>query len=194
MFWRRRRTVSDNKLFEQLVILGKRDREIRARLTEILCLPPGTRRAELAVLLGKLRMRGAPDDRIAGFLWGLVLDQLLVAQAESAGVRLSEGAYGAMAQEVRDAVHALWEHTGLAPSALSSAGPAPADRATAAARKVEEYLEAAAARKVPLEAVPPFLAVPLLREVEWEIAADRMHEVVDRARRLLAATESPRTS
>lgn len=140
----------------------------------------------------RLEMRAAPDDRIATFLWGFVLDELLVAQAESAGVRLDDAAYQAMAQEVRDAVHALWERTGLAPSVLSSAGPTSADRAQAAARKVEAYLDAAAARQVPLEAVPPFLAVPILRQVEWEIAADRMNEVVDRARRLLAAAESSR--
>lgn len=140
----------------------------------------------------RLDMSAAPDDRIADFLWGFVLDELLLAQAESAGVRPSQAAHRAMAQDVRDAVHALWERTGLAPKALSSAGPSSAHRAQAAARKVEEYLEAAAARRVPLEAVPPFLAVPLLREVEWEIAVDRMNDVVDRARRLLTAAESPR--
>ncbi len=140
----------------------------------------------------RLDMRAATDDRIADFLWGFVLDELLVAQAESAGVRVSASAYHAMAQETRDVVHTLWERTGLAPSALSSAGTTAAGRAQAAARRVEDYLEAAAARKVPLEPVPPFLAVPLLREVAWEIAADRMSDVVDRARRLLAAAESPR--
>jgi len=135
-------------------------------------------------------IRGASDQRITGFLWGFVLEELLVEQAESAGVAISEAAFGAMAQEARDVVHNLWEHTGLAPASLASAGASSGARAQAARRRVDEYLEAAAARRVTLEAVPPFLAVPLLRRVEWEIAADRMTEVVDRARRLLAATAS----
>jgi hypothetical protein len=141
----------------------------------------------------RLDMRAASDNRITSFLWGVVLDELLLAQAESAGVRLDGATYDTMTQEVRDAVHALSDRTGLSPSALSSAGASTADRAAAAARKVDGYLDAAAARKVSLEAVPPFLAVPLLRAVEWEIAVDRMAAVVDRARRLLAATETPPT-
>lgn len=141
----------------------------------------------------RVQMRTALEDRITDFLWGLVLDELMLAQAESAGVRLSDAAHHAMAQEARDAVHALWDRTGLSPAALSSAGATSSDRAHAAARRVEDYLDAAAARRVPLEPVPPFLAVPLLREVEWEIATDKMNHVVDRARRLLSAAGSPRS-
>jgi post-segregation antitoxin (ccd killing protein) len=140
----------------------------------------------------RLDIQAAPDDRITRFLWGFLLDELLVAQAESAGVRVSETAYQAMADECRELVHTLWERADLSPASLAAAGATADDRAQAAAHRVEAYLEAAVARKVPLEPLPPFLAVPLLRDVEWEIAADRMSAVVDRARRLLTAAESPR--
>ena len=141
----------------------------------------------------RLEMRAAPDARLADFLWGLVLDEVLATQADSAGVRLAEGTYQAMVREVRDVVHGLWDRTGLSPSALLAEGETAAGRTNAAARKVEEYLNAAAARRVPLEAIPPFLAVPLLRQVRWEVSVDRMGDVVGRARRLLAAAESGHT-
>lgn len=134
-------------------------------------------------------IREAPEARIAQFVWGLTLQELLWLQADSAGVRLSDAAFRAIANEYRDAAQALRSRTGLVPESLALAGPTLADRERAAARRIEEYLEAAAARRVPLEAMPPFLAVPLLRAVDWEIVEERMDAVVQRARRLLAATE-----
>ncbi|MBI2402047.1 MAG: hypothetical protein HYV20_04800 [Gemmatimonadetes bacterium] len=135
-------------------------------------------------------MRAAPDERITEFLWGFVLRELLVSQADSAGVRLSEARYREIQAECRQAVHSIWSRTGLDPASLAAAGATVAEREHAASRRVEEYLEAAAARRVPLEPVPAFLAVPLLREARWEITGDRMSGVVEQARRLIAATEA----
>lgn len=130
----------------------------------------------------------AGDQRIVEFLSGLVLQEVLLAQAESAGVSLSQSAFQAIAAQAREAVHALWRHTDLSPVALASAGSSASERAQVAASRVEQYLDAAAARRVPLEPVPPFLAVALLRAVEWEIVSERLEAVVERARRLLDAT------
>jgi hypothetical protein len=133
-------------------------------------------------------MNQAPDDRIMSFLWGLTLEELLLGQADSVGVRLSESAYRALAGECREGVHAFWSYTGLSPAALAQAGGSPAERQQRAVRLVDRYLDAAAARKVPLQAMPPFLAVPLLRSVDWEIKPQQLDAVLDRARRLIAAT------
>lgn len=133
-------------------------------------------------------MLEASEERIAEFLSGLVLQELMLAQADSAGVRLSEPAFRVIAGQCRDAVHALWRDSNLSPASLPSARPGRGDREQAAARRVEEYLDAAAARRVPLEPVPPFLAVALLREVDWEIVPEQLEAVVERAQRLLAGT------
>jgi hypothetical protein len=139
----------------------------------------------------RLDIRAATDDRIAVFLWGFVLDELLAAQAESAGVVVGEEAYRAMSDACREVVHTLWARADLSPASLTGTGPTVDDRARAAARRVEAYLEAAVARRLPLDPLPPFLAVPLLRDVEWEITAERMDGAVERARRLLAAAGRP---
>jgi len=138
----------------------------------------------------RLDIRAATDDRITDFLWGFVLDELLEAQAESAGVHVSEEAFRTMAHACREVVHTLWERADLSPASLAAAGPTRGHRDEAAARRVESYLEAAVARRVPFEPLPPFLTVPLLRDVEWESAVERMDGVVEQARRLLAAAGS----
>lgn len=143
-------------------------------------LPPDTHR----------EMREAAEEVITAFLRSVLRHELLWLQAESARVKLSEPVRRAIAEEYRGAVRALWQHTGLAPASLAQAGATDAERQRVAAQRVEQYLDAAAARKVPLEPVPPFLAVPLLRDASWGIAQDRLDEVVERARRLLAGTEA----
>ncbi len=133
----------------------------------------------------------APEDRIASFLLGLTLEEVLVRQADSAGVGLSDSLYRAVAAECRDAVHGLWNRTGLSPSVLSRSDQTSAAPEQTAARRVDEYLDAAAARRIALEPVPAWLAVPLLRGVHWEIRAEQMDAVLDRARRLLAGAAKP---
>jgi hypothetical protein len=133
-------------------------------------------------------MSSATDERIAEFLLGLVLQGILLAQADSAGIILGDSAFGAIAEQCRQAVHRLWSLTDLSPASLAVPGVTEADRAEAAARRVEEYLDAAAARRAPLEPVPPFLAVPLLRATDWTIVPQGLDAAVEQAQRLLAAT------
>jgi hypothetical protein len=149
------------------------------------------RYTQYAASATRQEMRDAPEGRISDFLWGLVLDELLLRQADSAGVRLEASQFLALADDCRKVIHRLWDGTGLSPGALASAAPLPAERRKLAARLVDAYLEAAAARRLPLEPVPPFLAVPLLRDVAWDIVPDQMDSAVARARRLLAGTGEP---
>jgi hypothetical protein len=132
----------------------------------------------------------AADGRIEQFLWEMVLEELWWGQADSAKLGLSAREFQDLAREARATIHALWERTGLAPAALAAAAGSMPERRLAAARQVEAYLEAAAARKIPFEPVPAFVAVALLREVRWEIAPEGVEAALERARRLLAATAS----
>jgi len=136
----------------------------------------------------RAEMLEAGEDRIEQFLWTMVLDELLWQQAESAGVELAASERDALSRQARQAVHALWERTGLAPAELRASAESSRNRYAIAARQVEAYLDAAAARRVPFEPVPTFLAVALLREVRWEIVPEGLDAAVERARRLLAGS------
>ncbi len=141
-------------------------------------LAPGTR----------AEMVEAADGRIEQFLWGMVMEELLWEQADSADLDLSAREFQDLAREAREAIHGLWERTGLAPASLPAAGGSTPERRLAAARRVETYLEAAAARRVSFEPVPTFVAVAMLREVRWEIVPEGLEAALERARRLLGAT------
>jgi hypothetical protein len=129
----------------------------------------------------------ATDQRIVEFVLGLVVQEILVAQAESAGVQPSDSAMRVIAGQSRDAVHRLWNVTGLAPSSLLAEGSSESERRRLAARRVGAYLDAAAARRLPLEPVPAFLAVPLLRRAQWAIVPAGVEAAVHQARRLVSA-------
>lgn len=121
---------------------------------------------------------------------GACVQELSWNQADSASLQLSDSAFAAIETEYRSAVSAIWKHAGLAPDSVAAAGVTQEEREQAAARRVDRYLDEAAARKVPLQPVPTFLAVQLLQDVEWEIVPAGIDLALERAGRLLDATEN----
>lgn len=139
----------------------------------------------------------APDDQIAYFTRQLVLQDLLGQQVDSAGIQMGDSAYNRLENQYRSGLESVWEVVGVWPDSLAAAGATLADREQIAHQRVDRYFEAIAARKVALRPVPPFLAIRLRREVDWEIIQAGVNAALQRAIRLSAATartEPPRES
>jgi hypothetical protein len=92
-----------------------------------------------------------------------------------------------LVQGYRRQVEALWRHARIHPDSLAVEAPDPGQRLELALWRVDQYLEALAARRVPLESVPPLLAAHLLSEQDWGMDEARVGEAVALAGRLLAA-------
>ncbi len=135
------------------------------------------------------QLLAAPDDQIANFTRQLVLQDLLWQQVDSAGIRMSDSAYDRLEDQYRRGLESVWEVVGVRPDSLAAAGATPADREQIAHQRVDRYFEAVAARKVPLQPVPPFLAIRLRQGVDWEIIPAGVNAALQRAILLRAATE-----
>ncbi len=135
------------------------------------------------------QLLAAPDDQIANFTRQLVLQDLLWQQVDSAGIRMSDSAYDRLEDQYRRGLESVWEVVGVRPDSLAAAGATPADREQIARQRVDRYFEAVAARKVPLQPVPPFLAIRLRQGVDWEIIPAGVNAALQRAILLRAATE-----
>ena len=135
------------------------------------------------------QLLAAPDDQIANFTRQLVLQDLLWQQVDSAGIRMSDSAYDRLEDQYRRGLESVWEVVGVRPDSLATAGATPADREQIARQRVDRYFEAVAARKVPLQPVPPFLAIRLRQGVDWEIIPAGVNAALQRAILLRAATE-----
>jgi len=83
----------------------------------------------------------------------------------------------------------VWRDVGIAPDSLATV-PAGPNRDRLAAQRVDRYIEAVAARRTALVAVPPLLTLRLLGAVDWAIDAPALDAALESARRMLAAAES----
>jgi hypothetical protein len=124
----------------------------------------------------------------------LVLQDLLWQQVDSAGIRMSDSAYGRLEDQYRRGLESVWEVVGVWPDSLAAAAATPADREQIARQRVDRYFDAVAARKVSLQPVPPFLAIQLRQGVDWEIIPAGVNAALQRAILLRAATARPEPS
>ncbi|MGD8276521.1 MAG: peptidylprolyl isomerase [Gemmatimonadota bacterium] len=131
----------------------------------------------------------ASDVEVEGFLRELVLRDLLAAEADSAGITVDAVDRAAVEARYRAAIEAVWQAVGIAPDSLGAA-TAGAERGRLAKQRVDRYIEAVAARRTDLAAVPPLLTARLLGDEDWQIDTLALAGAIESARRMLAAAES----
>jgi hypothetical protein len=162
-------------------VLARSDRgALRADETAraLLLLSPSTRAG----------LSRASDIEVEGFLRELVLRDLLLAEADT-GITVNEAGRQAIGERYRAAIEAVWRAAAVAPDSLAVAA-AGVERDRLAEQRVDRYIEAVAARRTDLAAVPPLLTIRLLGTVDWEIDAAALTDAIESARRMLAAAES----
>ncbi len=137
---------------------------------------------------GRQELGNASDADLADLVREVVLQELFWIQADSAGLQLSDTARGIAYDQYREDVTGVWERTGLAPDSLES-NAATGSLNELVARRVDLYFEAIASRRVPMEPLPPYLSVYLLRGVDWAIEPAGIDVALQTATRLLAATQ-----
>lgn len=136
-----------------------------------------------------LEVMNAPDEEIVKFCEGLILQELLWNEVENAGLVLSDSARTAIYEQYRSGLMEIWQAAGIAPDSLAAAA-APSERELLAARRVDEYFDAVAARRTPLTRVPPFLAMQLRNAASWQVVPAGVAGVIDLAGRLRAVTDT----
>jgi hypothetical protein len=133
----------------------------------------------------------APDRDIVDFVHDLIVQELRAAEADSVGAQADEATMEEITGSYEAALARLWRDARLSPDSLLAAGATPAERAAVGARRVDQYLDAAVARRVELQVLPPGLTAWLLREADWGLDEAGVQGAIDRASRLLAATQNP---
>jgi hypothetical protein len=127
----------------------------------------------------------ATDEEVLTFIEPIVFDEMLLQEAATHSFALPDSMAAAIEASYREAMDALVRDAHLD---VQSLGSAPAEaRADTAAQRVMVYLEAVAARRLPLYPVPPLLAMRLLEGAEAGLNANAIDAAVERARRWVGA-------
>jgi hypothetical protein len=131
----------------------------------------------------RVGLNNASDTDVMAFVEPIVFDEMLLHEAAASKFELPDSTLDGLRTSYTAALQSLVRDARLQPVETDP----PAIRADTAANRVNAYLEAVAARRLPLHPVPPLLAARLLADMQGGIDAAGITAAVERARRLMAA-------
>jgi hypothetical protein len=126
-----------------------------------------------------------PDWGVEDFARQLAFMELLWAHVESLGYELDDVGYQNVVSGYGEELDLIWEALEIDPADFADDRGTPAELEAAARMKLDIYFEYVTARTKTLHTVPPFLALALLADVEWEIDPEGLEAAMATAQRLL---------
>jgi peptidyl-prolyl cis-trans isomerase D len=134
----------------------------------------------------------ATDEQITQFLKVVVQRQLLLAQADSAGITLTPEDWVLMRVQHDSALAILGAVVGVTPQALqdSGAGGGGAARVSVAMARVDDYLSRAVRGQARFYPIPPFLGETLRARNTWSVDQAGVRRALERAKEIRATADS----
>lgn len=131
-----------------------------------------------------------PDSMLSHFVRLIAQNQMLLQQADSAGIQPSEAEWASLMQRYRGQVDTLRMSLGLAAADLSDPATSPADRARAASLKIESYWDRVATGGPRPRPIPPQLAALLRQQSKHRIDQAGLLRAVELAKEQRARADS----
>jgi len=132
----------------------------------------------------------ATDDQINQFLKVVVQRQILLEQADSAGVTLSADDWRLLRAQHDSAISTLGAVLNLTPSVLRDSAPTAEARATLAMAHVQDYFDRVVRGRARFYPVPPFLGETLRAHAKWSVEQSGARRALEIAQGLRAAADS----
>lgn len=136
----------------------------------------------------------APDSLVRDFVKSIARNEVLLAKADSAGVRISDEERAQLHGEFRALVVNLWEQLGLTPASLADSAPSVPERERLAATRVEALLDRIMAGQAAPLSVPVPVQTVLATKYESSVNSAGLDRAVERARKLRASVDSARAA
>ncbi|HET7583511.1 MAG TPA: peptidylprolyl isomerase [Gemmatimonadaceae bacterium] len=133
-------------------------------------------------------MASAPDSVVSRFVTQVFTQELLLRQADSAGVKLDTANLNLLHSSFIHFVSGAWDQLGVAPSTLGDSSVAVRERA--AGNKVEEYVTNLFSGQAQLVQIPPQVAGALREKFEWRVNQAGITRAVELAKAEKARTDS----
>ena len=136
------------------------------------------------------QIQQAPDTLIPVFVRNLVRNELLLKQADSAGIAVDS----AEVREVRRAFVALvgntWSGLRITPASLADSAKTPAERQRLAAARIESYMDRLVKNEEPFVAIPSALEIALRQKYEYRVSGAGIDRAIEQAGKVRAQTDS----
>ena len=132
----------------------------------------------------------ATDDQINQFLKVVVQRQLLLEQADEAGIKLSDDDWRLMLAQHDSAITILGSVLNLSPRMLMDSASTPEARLAFAMTRVQDYFDRVVRGRARFYPVPPFLGETLRGGGDWSVDQAGVRRALERAREIRAVTDS----
>ncbi len=147
-------------------------------------LPPQARIAE--------QIGEAPDSVVHAFVESVVRNELIIAQADSAGVTVDTQQIGAIRTAYSSAIIAAWNQLGIAPDQLADSAATESAMLALASERIANYLDRLVVSEARFIPVPPQLQSVLHDRYEYRINPAGLDRALETATALRAQADSAR--
>jgi hypothetical protein len=140
------------------------------------------------------RLQEAPDSLLPNFVKSLILNELLLKQADSAGIKLDTTEVSAVRDAFKGLVRNSWAGLRISPELLSDSGQTEKDRARLGAARIDAYLGRLLQQQENFVDVPPPLAEALREKYDGSIKPAGLARALELAQKTRAAADSARSA
>lgn len=134
----------------------------------------------------------APDSQIPLFVRQIVRNELVLKQADSAQVAVTDSERTALHTNFSTTIASLWNQLGVHPTMLADSARTPADRERIASERANSYLDNVLAERARFVAVPEPVSELLREKYNSKINEAGIDRALERATRIRAALDSTR--
>ena len=140
------------------------------------------------------QIQQANDSLLPNFVKSLMLNELLLKQADSAGVKIDTAEVNAVRTAFKSIVRNTWAGLRVSPELLSDSAKTPAEKERLAAARVDGYLGRLLQQQEGFIDIPPPLAEALREKYDGSIKAAGITRAIEVATKTRAAADSARAA
>jgi hypothetical protein len=140
------------------------------------------------------QIQSAPDSLLPNFVKCLVLQELFVRQADSAGITLDSAEINSVRGAFKGLVVNSWSGLRVSPEALADSATERADKQRLAASRVDGYLNRLLAQQEAFIDIPPPLSEALRQKYDGSVRSAGIDRALELATRVRAVADSTRAS
>ena len=140
------------------------------------------------------QIKQAPDSLLIGMVRRFANNELVLKQADSAGVKIDPAEIDQLRSSFVNAVKQGWAQLGVTPALLQDSAKSESDREKLAAKRIDDYFTKMVQEQAPFVAVPTPVATALRQKYSYAFNDAGFDRVVEQAAKIRNSADSARTA
>lgn len=136
------------------------------------------------------QIAGAPDSLLPRLVKNFIRNQLVLKQADSAGVNIDPAELAQIRQGFTSGITQAWMELGIDPKSLADSGRSVAERERYAAARIDDYLDKLLAQQARFVDIPKPVQLALRKKYESDVNGAGLDRAVERATKIRASADS----